>query len=124
MNKRIVTVLLSSLLLTAGCAAEKETTTSTTDIIAKEARQNKTADLIRVGDRVYELRGKDTAIEKKDLMSYSTVNMQINGKQALVDRTATDWKAGTTLYQTKKSTGTLYVFKGNTAYRYQSISES
>ena len=122
MKKRLLVTLLSSLLLTAGCAQETATT-STTDIIAQEARQDQSADLIRVQDRVYKRSGKDMTIVKKDLVSVTTVQKQLSGNEALADRTATDWPKGTRLYQSKNSTGELYVFQGTVAYRYKAITE-
>lgn len=122
MKKRLPILLLSSLLLTAGCAQETETT-STTDSIAKEARQDQSADLIRVQDRVYKRSGKDMTVVKKDLVAITTVQKQLSGKEALADRTVTDWPKGTKLYQSKNSTGELYVFQGTVAYRYKAITE-
>ena len=122
MKKQLIVILLSSICLTAGCARETETI-STTDIIAKEARQDQSADLIRVQDRVYKRSGKDMTIAKKDLVAITTVQKQLSGKEALADRTATDWPKGTKLYQSKNSTGELYVFQGTVAYRYKAITE-
>ncbi|AFS70500.1 hypothetical protein [Exiguobacterium antarcticum] len=121
MNKRIILFVMSSLFFTAGCTTE--TTTSTTDSIATEARQDQTADLIRVDDRVYQLDGKDPTIKKADVTSFSTVTKQLSSKQPLVDRTATHWQSGTKLYRNEDATGVLYVFKGATAYRYTAIPE-
>ncbi|HCN56712.1 MAG TPA: hypothetical protein DIS82_01040 [Exiguobacterium sp.] len=122
MKKQLIFILLSSICLTAGCARETETI-STTDIIAKEARQDQSADLIRVQDRVYKRSGKDMTIAKKDLVAITIVQKQLSGKEALADRTATDWPKGTELYQSKDSTGELYVFQGTVAYRYEAIAE-
>ena len=122
MKKQLIFIMLSSICLTAGCAQETETT-STTDIIAKEARQDQSADLIRVQDRVYKRSGKDMTIAKKDLVAITIVQKQLSGKEALADRTATDWPKGTELYQSKDSTGELYVFQGTVAYRYEAIAE-
>ncbi|MET4654931.1 hypothetical protein ABIC15_001652 [Exiguobacterium sp. PvP048] len=122
MKKQLIFILLSSICLTAGCARETETI-STTDIIAKEARQDQSADLIRIHDRVYKRSGKDMTVVKKDLVSVTTVQKQLSGKEALADRTATDWPKGTELYQSKDSTGELYVFQGTVAYRYEAIAE-
>ncbi|WP_214854721.1 hypothetical protein [Exiguobacterium sp. s166] len=122
MKKQLIFIVLSSICLTAGCAQETETT-STTDSIAKEARQDQSADLIRVKNRVYKRSGKDMTVVKKDLISVTTVQKQLSGKEALSDRTATDWPKGTKLYQSKDSTGELYVFQGTVAYRYEAIAE-
>lgn len=122
MKKQLIFILLSSICLTAGCARETETI-STTDIIAKEARQDQSADLIRIHDRVYKRSGKDMTIVKKYLVSITTVQKQLSGKEALADRTATDWPKGTQLYQSKNSTGELYVFQGTVAFRYEAIAE-